>query len=238
MGGGSPKAEGGTRVGSGWIWAPSRASWPHTLSVRSCRVPAPVLGPRLQGAVYLPPAWAVRGCDRPVYVSRAALGRTLRACVPVPTRRVPPAERRVSLRAWLVGRSVRQRVLLQRHVALRPTDGRVPVPRRLVGPQLQQSVRLQHIAVRATERPLPVPRAYIRRALRALLPMLSRPLPPCGRHVRLRAGLPWQVLPGAVPCRLLRPGLPPPVSSGPGLGRGGGGRSAEGDRGEVALGPA
>lgn len=63
----------------------------------------------------------------------------------------------MSLRAWLVGRAVRQRVLLQRHVALRSTDGRVPVPRRLVGPQLQQSVRLQHVAMRATERPLPVP---------------------------------------------------------------------------------
>lgn len=80
---------------------------------------------------------------------------------------------------------------------------------------MQQSVRLQHVAVRATERPLPVPRAHVRPALRALLPVLSRPLPPCGRHVRLRAGLPRQVLPGAVPCRPLRPGLPSPVSMSP-----------------------
>lgn len=147
------------------------------------QVPAPVLGSRLQGAVCLPPARAVRGRDGTVYVSRAALGRTLRACVPVPARRVPSAERRVSLRAWLVGRTVRQRVLLQCHVALRPTDGRVPVPLRLVGPQLQQSVRLQLVAVRATKRPLPVPRAHVRRALRALLPVLPWPLPPGGRHV-------------------------------------------------------
>lgn len=170
---------------------------------------APVLGPRLQRAVCLPPSRAVRGRDGPVYVSRAALGLTLRACVPVPARRVPPAERRVSLRAWMVGRAVRQRVLLQRHLALRPTDGRVPVPLRLVGPQLQQSVLLQHVAVRATERPLPVPGAHVRRALRALLPVLPRPLPPGGRHVRVRARLPGQVLPRAVPCRLLRSGLPP-----------------------------
>lgn len=48
-----------------------------SLSARPCRVPAPVLGPRLQGIVCLPPARAVRGRDRPVYVSRAALGSTL-----------------------------------------------------------------------------------------------------------------------------------------------------------------
>lgn len=193
-----------------------------TLSAHPCRVPAPVLGTRLQGAVHLPPARAVRGCDRPVYVSRAALGSTLRARVPVPARRVPPAERRVPLRAGLVGRAVLQRVLLQCHVALRPTDGRVPVPRRLVGPQLQQSVRLQHVTLRATERPLPVPGANVRRALRALLSVLPRPLPPGGRHVRLRAGLPRQVLPGDVPRRLLRPGLSPQVGAGPGREGGGG----------------
>lgn len=124
---------------------------------------------------------------------------------------------------------MRQRVLLQRHVPLRPPDGRVPVPRGLVGPQLQQPVRLQHVALRAAERPLPVPRAHVRRALRALLPVLSRPLPPGGRHVRLRARLPRQVLPGAVPCRPLRPGLPAPVSVSPRPGGGGGG----GGRGRV-----
>lgn len=206
---------------------PVASTWASHPLRSLCRVPAPVLGSRLQGAVCLPPTRAVRGRDGPVYMSCAALGRTLRACVPMPARRVPPAERRVSLRAWLVGPTVRQRVLLQRHVALRPTDGRVPLPRRLVGPQLQQPVCLQHVAVRATERPLPVPRAHVRRALRALLPVLPRPLPSGGRHVRVRARLPGQVLPRALPCRLLRPGLPPPVSAGPGRG-GRGGAGAEG----------
>lgn len=90
-------------------------------------------------------------------MSRAALGSALRARVPVPARHVPPEERGVPLRAGLVGRTVRQRVLLQRHVALRPADGRLPVPRGLVGPQLQQPVRVQLVALRAAERPLPVP---------------------------------------------------------------------------------
>lgn len=240
-GGGVPEGRGGEGRGlargrgAGGKPAGSLASARACPRLRPCRVPAPVLGSRLQGALRLPPARAVRGRDGPVYVSRAALGRTLRACVPVPARRVPPAERRVSLRARLVGPAVRQRVLLQRHVALRPADGRVPVPRGLVGPQLQQPVRLQRVAVRAAERPLPVPGAHVRRALRALLPVLPRPLPPAGRHVRVRARLQGQVLPGAVPRRLLRPGLPPPVSAAPAQGREGGTGSRGG--GSAAVGP-
>ena len=103
FGGGAPGGKLAGSLASAWACP----------GLHSCRVPAPVLGSRLQGAVRLPPARAVRGRDGPVYLSRAALGRTLRACVPVPARRVPPAERRVSLRARLVGPAVRQRVLLQ-----------------------------------------------------------------------------------------------------------------------------
>lgn len=97
----------------GWLW--QSRGWGvcrliTKLSPRppdSCRVPAPVLGPRLQGEVQLSPSRTVRGRDRTVYVSRAPLGCALRACVPVPAWHVPPAERRVPLRARLVGCTMR-----------------------------------------------------------------------------------------------------------------------------------
>lgn len=97
----------------GWLWQ-SRGWGVCRLTTKlsprapgSCRVPAPVLGPRLQGEVQLSPSRTVRGRDRAVYVSRAPLGCALRACVPVPAWHVPPAERRVPLRAGLVGCAMR-----------------------------------------------------------------------------------------------------------------------------------
>lgn len=91
-----------------------------------------------------------------MYVPRAPLGCALRACVSVPAWHVPPAKRRVPLRTGLVGCAVRERLLLQHHITVRSTDRSLPVPRRLVGPQLQQPVCLQLVALRAAERPLPV----------------------------------------------------------------------------------
>lgn len=58
-----------------------------------------------------------------------------------------------------------QLLLLQPQLPVRPADGQLPVPARLVGPRLQQPVLLQQLALRAVHGALPVPGADVRAPL-------------------------------------------------------------------------
>lgn len=133
-----------------------RETWAVPLQTRllRCRLqlplPCAVLGSRLQEALPVPPRWDVRGGERALHLQPRALGRAVPVPLPLrPPRPLRPHNRRLPLRAGLVGSRLQEAVPVQpRHLALRHSHRALPLPAGLVGQEVQVQVLLQPLTLR------------------------------------------------------------------------------------------
>ena len=196
---------------------PCPAPSPLTLLVAPLpcrRLPGPVLGPRLQGGLRLPPARPVRPGHRRVPVPARPLGRPLRVPVRLrPPRPLRPRDRRVPLRARVVVAHVPPPVPVQpRGGALRSGLRLLPVRAGLVGPPLQLPLRLPRLAVRAGVGPLRLPAGLVGPRVPAAVRVRARQLRRRLRPLRLPARLPRRALRAVLPRRPVRAPVPRQVS--------------------------
>lgn len=102
-----------------------------------------------------------------------------------------------------LGRPVQQQLLLQRQLRLWRDDGPVHVQPRLDREDLRDPVQLQQLAVRPVHGALPLPGKAVGAEVRPVLPVRERQVQSGWRVMHVHARVPWEVLQGAVSCRVL-----------------------------------